>query len=82
MAANHSVKLKPGTSVTGLFVGEMKQHFNIKGTAASGELVGIDDASIKIAYKVQGDSATFTVTKCPRLFKEADQKMMLKKLFG
>ena len=82
MAASHVVKLKKGDTVTGLFAGDVKKHFSHAGNDASGELTATDDGSTKIAYKVQGESVTFSVTKSPRLFDDKDQKAMLKNLFG
>jgi hypothetical protein len=82
MAATHNVKLDKGTTVKALFEGDPKALFTIKGTDASGELVDNADGSTKIAYKVSGDTVTFTMTKAPRLYKEPDQKLMLKNLFG
>ena len=82
MAANFVVKLKKGGKVTSLFEGEMKQNFSHKGDDAKGELTAKVDGSVKIAYKVQGDSATFTVTQSPKLFSDSDQKRMLQELFG
>ena len=82
MAANISVKLKKGSSVTDLFGGDVKQHFNQKGDDSKGELTMKDDACVKIAYKVQGDTVTFTVTQSPRLFSDSDQKKALQALFA
>ncbi|HTF87375.1 MAG TPA: hypothetical protein VK843_03120 [Planctomycetota bacterium] len=82
MAANHTVKLEKGATVSSLFEGEMKKHFKISGNDKTGELIASDDASTKIAYKVQGDSVTFTVTKSPRMFNDKDQKSMLTGLFS
>jgi hypothetical protein len=82
MAASLVVKLKKGDSVTALFAGELKQHFNHKGDDVKGELIMKDDGCVKIAYKVQGDAVTFTVTQSPRLFSESDQKKALQEFFG
>jgi hypothetical protein len=82
MAANVVVKLKKDTKITDLFGGEVKQNFNHKGDDTKGELIMKDDACVKIAYKVKGDSVTFTVTEAPRLFSDSDQKKALQELFG
>jgi hypothetical protein len=82
MAASHNVKLGKGEKVGAFFEGDVKKLFKRVGNDATGELTALDDGSTKIAYKVQGESVTFTVTKSPRLFDEKDQKLMLKNLFG
>jgi hypothetical protein len=82
LAASIVVKLKKNTSVSDLFEGEVKMNFTKIGDDTKGELTTKEDTSIKIAYKVQGDSVTFTVTEAPKMFNDNDLKAGLKEFFG
>jgi hypothetical protein len=82
MAASYAVKLKKGDTVTSLFGGEVKQNFTQKGNDAKGELSLKVDGSVKIAYEVKGDTATFKVIQAPKLFSDSDQKQALQQIFG
>jgi hypothetical protein len=82
MAASITVKLDEDGSVKDLCEGEAKKHFDLKGDDDKGELTMKDDPCVTIKYQVKDNTCTFTVTKSPRLFKDADLNKMLQTLFG